>query len=156
MARSTFGRRAALGGLVLASLAAGRAARGQAARKVARIGVLTVGYTTADMAGSQPRSPTVRALDATETWVGLSGPGIDGPVTAVAATATDVIIGGSFSSISGVTVNGVARGHPGAWQPLGSGVLDGDVLAVAVMPNGDVVAGGTFNSAGGMPASNIA
>jgi putative ABC transport system substrate-binding protein len=55
-------RRLFLGGLALGALAAAQVAPAQPARKVARIGVLTVGSTTSDMVGPQPRSPTVNAL----------------------------------------------------------------------------------------------
>lgn len=41
------------------------------------------------------------------------------------------------------------------WTLLGTG-MNGKINAVAVMQNGDVVAGGQFTTAGGVPASNIA
>lgn len=99
---------------------------------------------------------TVRALDGAGSWLPVSGTGIDGPVTAVHATTTDVVIGGHFVSISGVQMNGIARGAPGAWQPLGTGVLGGSVKAIARLPNGDIIAGGDFTSAGGVSANRIA
>ena len=42
-----------------------------------------------------------------------------------------------------------------AWSPLGSGA-NGTINALAVMPNGDVIAAGIFTSAGGVPANHIA
>jgi putative ABC transport system substrate-binding protein len=59
---SVIGRRTLLGVLAGAAFPALRVAAAQPARKAARIGVLTVGYATADMVGPQPRSATVNAL----------------------------------------------------------------------------------------------
>lgn len=43
------------------------------------------------------------------------------------------------------------------WVPGFGGVgTDGRVDALALLPNGDVVVGGTFNTAGGIAAGNIA
>jgi hypothetical protein len=103
-----------------------------------------------------PTHGSVRALATTGAWLPVSGTGIDGPVLAVHATPTDVVIGGGFSSISGVLMNGIARGAPGAWQPLGGGVNNGRVHAIATMPGGDIIAAGSFSSAGGVAASGIA
>jgi hypothetical protein len=104
---------------------------------------------------------TVRALDTAGAWLPLSGAGIDGPVVAVHATPSDVVIGGYFVSISGVRMNGIARGGPGAWQPLGTGVrgtgpFGGTVVAITRLQNGDIIAGGEFTSAGGVSANHIA
>ncbi|MEZ5963014.1 MAG: hypothetical protein R3F56_04120 [Planctomycetota bacterium] len=98
----------------------------------------------------------VRVLAADGAWIPLCGTGIDGYVRLVHETASDLVIAGGFVSISGVRMNGIARGGVGAWQPLGGGVQGGEVLAVASMPNGDIVAAGTFSSAGGVSANRIA
>lgn len=43
------------------------------------------------------------------------------------------------------------------WLPLGDGMNPGGaVYALAVLPNGDIVAGGSFTVAGGVPASRVA
>jgi putative ABC transport system substrate-binding protein len=55
-------RRVFLGGLTLGALAVAQAVAAQPMRRIIRIGVLTVGYTTSDMVGPDPRSPVVRAL----------------------------------------------------------------------------------------------
>jgi putative tryptophan/tyrosine transport system substrate-binding protein len=55
-------RRVFLGRLTLGALAVAQVAPAQPTRKVARIGVLTVGSTTSDMVGPQPRSAPVNAL----------------------------------------------------------------------------------------------
>jgi hypothetical protein len=59
----------------------------------------------------------------------------------------------------GVSVNCVARWDGTSWSALGSGmsgVIPPRVFALAVLPNGDLVAGGYFTAAGGVSAENIA
>ncbi len=92
------------------------------------------------------------------TWQTVDGLGIDGAVKAVVAAPTDVVIGGPFRAISGVVMNGVARGGPGAWQPLGGGLTggSGEVNALLRLPNGDIVAAGSFSVATGGAANRIA
>ena len=55
--------------------------------------------------------------------------------------------------VGGVVVNGIARWDGFAWQPLGSGMSlgFGGIAALAVY-NGDLIAGGNFSTAGGVPA----
>lgn len=101
-------------------------------------------------------TPLVRVLDGAGAWLPPSGPGLDGLVATVHATAGDLVIGGSFTSISGVRMNGIARGGVGAWQALGGGVTGGGVSVVTTMPDGDVVAAGDFTAAGGVGANHIA
>jgi hypothetical protein len=73
----------------------------------------------------------------------------------------DVLVGGSFSSAGGVPANNIARYNPGTgvWSALGAGV--GGVAfplvrSLAVLPGGDVLAGGLFTTAGGVSANRIA
>lgn len=55
-------RRIFLSSLTIGAVAIARVAPAQPARKLARIGVITVGYSTADMVGPAPKSATVNAL----------------------------------------------------------------------------------------------
>ncbi|MBL9076742.1 MAG: hypothetical protein JNL08_04515 [Planctomycetes bacterium] len=91
-------------------------------------------------------------------WQTVDGAGVPRPVLAVQPLDGDLAIGGDFRTISGVTVNGVARGSANAWAPLGGGVTGGTgaVRALARLPNGDLVAGGTFRLATGGVADHIA
>jgi hypothetical protein len=73
----------------------------------------------------------------------------------------DVIEAGRFAAVGGVTANNIARwsAASNALSPLGtglSGTAGAYVAALAVMPNGDVVAGGRFTTAGGVAANYIA
>jgi hypothetical protein len=74
----------------------------------------------------------------------------------------DIIAGGRFTQAGGVAVNGIARWDGLAWSALGTG-MDGYtsgnatiVYALTTLPNGDIVAGGNFTTAGGVNANNIA
>jgi hypothetical protein len=69
------------------------------------------------------------------------------------------VIGGDFTRAGTVDARRVARWSGGTWQALGTGV-DGAVIphirAVEVLANGDVVVGGHFDTAGGVPAQALA
>ncbi len=71
----------------------------------------------------------------------------------------DLIVGGSITiNIGGGYVSrGVARWDPaaGQWRNLGSGLV-GTAYALAGMPNGDLIAGGSITNAGGNPVNYIA
>jgi hypothetical protein len=105
----------------------------------------------------------------TWSWLG-SGMGGSGPFPpAVQALTTlpngDIVAGGRFATAGGTYVNCIARWNGAAWSALGSGLAHSGgigglgqpaVFAVTTLANGDLVAGGVFTSAGGVPASCIA
>ncbi len=74
---------------------------------------------------------------------------------AIAAGANGELYVGGWLVIPGGGVPYVARWTGSGWVQLG-GALDGLVWAVMVMPNGDVVVGGDFLNAGGVPARHVA
>ena len=92
-------------------------------------------------------------------WSAL-GAGVNGRVEALAVLPNgDLVAGGMFTSAGGAVVNRIARGDGANWSALGSGVSSStlfNVQALAVLPNGDLIAGGEFTSAGGSPANRIA
>ena len=98
---------------------------------------------------------------ATGAWAQL-GAGVNGIVRALAVLPNgDLIAGGSFTSAGGVPANRAARWNGSVWAPLGVGLgsdsqFGAYVAALAVLPNGDVIAGGSFTTAGGAPATRIA
>ncbi len=49
----------------------------------------------------------------------------------------------------------IVRWNGSSWAPLG-GDMNSNVWALTVLPNGDVIAGGDFTNAGGVPANHIA
>jgi hypothetical protein len=71
----------------------------------------------------------------------------------------DLIAGGRFTTAGGVPANYIARWDGVAWSPLGSGCegfQNPFVHALTVLPNGDLVVGGNFTSAGGVVVNRIA
>jgi len=72
----------------------------------------------------------------------------------------DLIVGGYFVTVGpGVPANRIAQWDGAAWTALGSGLTGSalsSVLAIAVLPSGDLVVAGDFLLAGGAEASNIA
>lgn len=75
----------------------------------------------------------------------------------------DLVAAGGFSTAGGVAAPGIARWDGSAWSALGGGVqssftttFPGDVFALTLLPNGDLVAGGQFNRAGGVAVANLA
>lgn len=94
------------------------------------------------------------------TWMPM-GSGMNGYVTALASLPNgNLVAGGDFTTAGGVVVNSVARWNGTAWSPLASGVwggpVAGQVHALAVMPNGDLIAGGNFDWAGASATNFIA
>jgi hypothetical protein len=89
-------------------------------------------------------------------WVPVRGPGIVGDVRALARSGSDMILGGTFATISGVTMNGVARWNGTSFQPLGGGLPAVSIDALVAVAGGDIVAGGQFAGAGGLPPHHIA
>ncbi len=89
------------------------------------------------------------------------GSGIDSSVGVLLATPNgDLYAGGGFTSAGGVSSNSIARWDGGAWSPLGAGISQFQygrtVCSLALLPGGDLVAGGTFTSAGGVPVGCVA
>lgn len=78
----------------------------------------------------------------------------------LAANDGTLIVGGAFSSVGGLAnTSNIARWNGSSWSAIGTGVgtaAAGEVRALAKLPDGDIIAGGTFSTVGGEPMSNIA
>jgi hypothetical protein len=71
----------------------------------------------------------------------------------------NLVAGGHFTIAGGNPANFIARWDGTSWFPLGSGMSVGnpsDVYALAVLPNGHLIAGGGFSNAGGTDVNRIA
>ncbi len=93
-------------------------------------------------------------------WATL-GSGIGYYVGALAVLANnDLVAGGWFDSIGSVPARGIARWDGHSWSALGSGVsresYDSGVNALAVLPDGSLIAAGKFESAGNVSVHHIA
>ena len=92
-------------------------------------------------------------------WWAL-GAGVNGRVYEVNALADGrVLVGGEFTSAGTVAASRIAQWNGAAWSALGSGVSNmglGVVYAIEQLPSGDIMVGGGFTNAGGVPASCVA
>jgi hypothetical protein len=77
----------------------------------------------------------------------------NGEVKAFAVSGTDLIIGGSFTEIGGLTASYIAKYNGGIFSTLGSG-LNNTCRALTVY-NGNIGAGGVFTTAGGKPIKYV-
>ncbi|MCA8948402.1 MAG: hypothetical protein KDE27_02800 [Planctomycetes bacterium] len=73
----------------------------------------------------------------------------------------DILAGGGFTIAGGVAVQSLARWDGTVWSDVGGGVgysngNPGRVDQIRVLPGGDLLVGGSFHSAGGVPANNLA
>ncbi len=71
----------------------------------------------------------------------------------------DVLAGGQFTMAGGISANGIARWNGSAWSALGAGVTgqwSPAVHCLTTLANGDVIAGGSFDTAGAVSASGVA
>lgn len=83
----------------------------------------------------------------------IGNPGVNGTVNAMAFCNGNLYVGGTFSSPG----NNIARWDTATstWNALGVGVA-GDVLSIACDSSGNVYAGGSFVTAGGVTVNDIA
>ncbi|HMN41577.1 MAG TPA: GC-type dockerin domain-anchored protein [Phycisphaerales bacterium] len=115
--------------------------------------------------GSIQLSGIARWNATSRTWSPL-GPGVNGTVYALtvvpSSSGTRVIVAGAFSTAGGVSANSIAswNADTGAWSPLGAfgGGVEPTISSVAAIPAfpADLVVGGTFLSASGVPAQRVA
>ena len=95
----------------------------------------------------------------TDKWQGSNEgfPGTNDFVYALAAIGSDLYVGGSFSQVNGITVNGIAKWNGSSWSALSGGLSGGSAAVYALAVNGsDLYAGGDFTAAGGVSANRIA
>ncbi len=85
------------------------------------------------------------------SWVPL-GNGLDGTVVALAARSN-----GELAAVSVVsTAYGIRRWNGATWSPIGTGAALPVLTAITFLPNGDLVAAGSFSTIEGVAANNVA
>jgi hypothetical protein len=94
------------------------------------------------------------------SWRDLGG-GVDFSPQALAVYNGDLIVGGNFDFAGGVPAVNIARYDGTTWHALGQGLTGAEPPGVAFCTalavfNGDLIAGGHFQTAGGVTATNIA
>ena len=68
----------------------------------------------------------------------------------------DLVVGGSFTDIGGLTTMGIARWNGTQWQTFGAGVQGFSVDALAVTPDAELLIGGNFWVVDNVSAPNLA
>ncbi|GEM_PF-2311962 len=74
--------------------------------------------------------------------------GVGTTVYSLAVHGTDLYVGGTFGSVSGVTVNGITQWDGTGWSPLGSGLNN---TPFTMLVDGDVQIGGSLGGQAGQP-----
>ncbi len=96
-----------------------------------------------------PNGNIVAASSVVKVWDGASWITIGtaaGPIeTAMVLSNGDLLIGGGFLSVSGVTAHNIARWNGVAWSAFGGGLNGGAVYSIVELPSGEIVAGGYFD-----------
>ena len=122
-------------------------------------GKILVGGVFANM-GGQPRNRIAR-LDATTGLADSFDPNANDAVYSIAVQSDGKILaGGAFTSIGGQTRNQIARldattGLADSFNPGAAGAVSDAVRAIAVQPDGKILACGVFSSIGGQTRNNI-
>jgi BspA type Leucine rich repeat region (6 copies) len=93
------------------------------------------------------------------------GAGMNGQVEALVLDGEgNLYAGGSFTEAGGINANGIAKWNGTNWSALGTGMTSivlnnirvGQVFSLTLDNSGNLFAGGGFNQAGGVNATNIA
>lgn len=107
-----------------------------------------------ESAGGIPARGLARYHTATGTWTSLGLGRTDNRPIVVNAMGSlpdgDVIVLGTFTSVGGLAVNGIARWSPGpgdagTWSPFWAD-LNSEIEAMTVLPDGDLVVMGLFKT----------
>ncbi len=95
------------------------------------------------------------------SWSALGSTGLNGAVAALTTLPNrDLVAGGGFTYVGGVSASRIARWNGTSWSALGLGMsgsgMYNAVYALTTLPNGDLVAGGGFSTAGGAVSACVA
>jgi trimeric autotransporter adhesin len=95
------------------------------------------------------------------TGNGSGDPGVAGAVYALYASNTNIYVGGSFAFAGGLAANGFAKYNligpvSSRWSIPGSVAGAGGAVTSLTEAGGSIYLGGSFTSAGGVAASNVA
>jgi hypothetical protein len=93
---------------------------------------------------------------------GMSG-AMNARVSALAVSGNNLYAGGQFTDAGGIAATNIAQWNGSSWSALDSGLMGpddypfyGGAVSALVVSGSNVYAGGTFTTAGGIPATNIA
>jgi hypothetical protein len=90
-------------------------------------------------------------------WIGIATS--DSPALVLASDARNMYAGGSFTQISGIEANRIARWDGSAWFPLGSGLSEGRAgtgVGALALNGSEVYVAGIFTKAGNAAVDGLA
>jgi hypothetical protein len=120
-------------------------------------GDLVVGGWFSTVVGGTP-APYIARWNGS-AWSALGGGTNRGVLCLQVLENGDLIAGGWFTQAGGQPANRVARWDGTSWSTIGNGSGGGfnnGVASLAILPNGDLAAGGYFTQANGMPIERLA
>lgn len=101
----------------------------------------------------------VREFDGA-AWQPIGPSSSQPPVSALAELPNgDLVVGGNIAPSAGIPGNGILRWNGTQWSAMGNPTYltsVGHVLAMARLPNGDLVVGGFFDQIGGVSCNHVA
>lgn len=89
------------------------------------------------------------------TWQPLGG-SIQGISCLVSMPNGDLVVGGSFTQVGGISMPFLARWNGATWQPVGGGFPNNSIRCAAVRATGELVVGGSFSSIGAAAVGSCA
>ena len=94
------------------------------------------------------------------SWQPIGPSSSQPPVSALAELPNgDLVVGGNIAPSAGIPGNGILRWNGTQWSAMGNPTYltsVGNVLAMARLPNGDLVVGGFFDQIGGVSCNHVA
>lgn len=90
-----------------------------------------------------------------QQWSTL-GDGVGAPPSSIVQYGDDLLVGGAFTLTTGLSTSGIAKWNGAAWAGIGEGLPIGSSTDAMLVVGRDVIAGGRFQSAGGLPSRNLA
>lgn len=122
--------------------------------------VVAAGDFTANGVFSQTLNRVARW--ANNTWQPV-GAGFNGPVKALQLKGNRLVATGEFTASGSTPLNRIAEWNGAAWVPFGTGMSGSSApntpapsgLAIAVLNSTDILVGGTFETAGGLPSDSL-
>lgn len=94
-------------------------------------------------------------------WFPMGTSSLNGAVLSILGNFTNLYAGGTVFGYNGSNINSVAHWNGTGWSPVGTGMAGGTavgspIVNVLLMQGGNLYAGGSFATAGGVSANSVA
>jgi hypothetical protein len=118
----------------------------------------TVGGLPASYAAKWNGSSLAPLAESRAVMGALTATAVDNKSPGCSEREPCLYVAGYFKTIGNITTNNIARykTSDGTWSALGTGIGDGMVNSLSVSDSGDLYAGGSFSTMGGVAAGRVA